>query len=127
MRPEHRAEQVIAVVYVRHPVAHRLVDGILQRARAGVHAPDRRPEQLHPEDVQRLPLHVVGAHVDVAGQTEQRTRGGARHAVLPRPGLGDDTALAHPAGQQRLANGVVDLVRAGMGEILPLEEDARAP
>ena len=44
MRPEHRAEQVIAVGDVRHPVAHRFVDGVLQRpaARRARLAPSRR-------------------------------------------------------------------------------------
>ena len=38
MRPEHRAEQVVRVADVGHPVAHRFVDGVLQRAAAGVDA-----------------------------------------------------------------------------------------
>jgi hypothetical protein len=42
--------------------------------------------------------------------------------MLAGPGLGDDPPLAHAAGQQRLANGVVDLVRASMVEILALEQ-----
>src|SRR5690606_28489707 len=50
-----------------------------------------------------------------------------RHAVLAGAGLGDDPALAHAAGQQRLADGVVDLVRAGVVQVLALEQDARAP
>ena len=36
------------------------------------------------------------------------------------------TRVAHALGQQRLAEDVVDLVRAGVVEILALEEDARA-
>ena len=38
MRPEHRAEQVVGVADVGDPVAHRLVDRVLQRAAAGVDA-----------------------------------------------------------------------------------------
>ena len=126
MRSEHRAEQVIAVGHVGDPVAHRLVDGVLQRLRAGVDTAHGRAEQLHAEDVERLALHVLGAHVDVAGQPEQRADGGRRHAVLARAGLGDDPALAHALREQRLAERVVDLVRAGVREILALQEDARA-
>jgi len=43
--------------------------------------------------------------------------------VLARAGLGDDALLAHLLGEERLAHGVVDLVRAGVVEILALEVD----
>ena len=46
---------------------------------------------------------------------------GAGHAVLAGAGLGDDAPLAHALGQQALADGVVDLVRAGMRQVLALE------
>jgi hypothetical protein len=46
--------------------------------------------------------------------------------VLARAGLGDDAGLAHPPGEQGLAQHVVDLVRAGVGQVLALEEDAPA-
>ena len=83
-------------------------------------------EQAHPEHVQRLPLHVLGAHVDVALEAEQRAGRRRRHAVLAGAGLGDDPALAHPHREQRLAERVVDLVRAGVRQVLALQEDARA-
>ena len=77
MRTEHGAQQVVGVRDVGDPVAHRLVDGVLQRARAGVDAADLGAEQAHPEDVERLPIHVLGAHVDVALEPEQRAGGRA--------------------------------------------------
>ena len=77
-------------------------------------------------DVERLAPHVFGAHVDDALEAEQRAGGGAGDAVLPGAGLGDDARLAHPLGEQRLPERVVDLVRAGMGQVLPLEEDHAA-
>ena len=46
--------------------------------------------------------------------------------MLARTGLGDDAGLAHPLGEQGLAEHVVDLVRAGVVEVLALEEDPRA-
>ena len=52
-----------------------------------------------------------------------RGRGG--HAVLAGPGLGDDPPLAHAAGEQGLADRVVDLVGAGVGDVLTLEPDLR--
>ncbi len=47
--------------------------------------------------------------------------------MLTRAGLGHDPALSQPSGDQRLPERVVDLVRAGMGEVLALEPDARSP
>jgi hypothetical protein len=45
--------------------------------------------------------------------------------VLARTGFRDHAALSHSFGQQRLAQCVVDLVRAGVGQVLSLEEHAR--
>ena len=126
MRAEHRSEQVVRVADVGHPIAHRLVDRVLQRAASAVDAQHFRAEQPHAEHVQRLPLHVLGAHVDVALEAEQRAGRRGRDAVLARAGFGDDAALAHPDGEQRLPERVVDLVRAGMREIFALQEDPRA-
>ena len=126
MRPQRRAEQVVGVADVGHPVADRFVDRVLQRARAAVDRAHLRAQQPHAEDVRLLAGHVDAAHVDDARQPQQRTHGGRRDAVLPRAGLGDDPPLAHAPGEQRLAQCVVDLVRAGMRQILALEVDLRA-
>jgi hypothetical protein len=80
-------------------------------------------EHAHPGDVQRLAPGVDLAHVDRALQAEQGARGGGGDAVLAGAGLGDDAGLAHPLGQERLAQHVVDLVGAGVVEVLALEED----
>src|SRR5438270_203807 len=69
---------------------------------------------------------VLLAHVDGAVQAEQRARGRGGHAVLAGPGLRDHPRLAHPPGQQHLAQHVVDLVRPGVGEILALEQHRAA-
>jgi hypothetical protein len=99
---------------------------VLQGACAGVDAADLGAEQSHPEDVERLAIHVFGAHVDVALQPEERAGGRARHAVLAGAGLGDDAPLAHASREQRLADRVVDLVRAGVRQIFALQENASA-
>ena len=44
----------------------------------------------------------------------------------PGAGLGDDALLAHAAREQDLPHHVVDLVRAGMVELVALEVDFRA-
>ena len=69
---------------------------------------------------------VFRAHVDVALKPKQRGGGGGGDAVLAGAGLGDDALLAHALGEQRLADGVVDLVRAGVIEVFALEIDLRA-
>ena len=47
-------------------------------------------------------------------------------AVLARAGLGDHALLAHAPREQDLADAVVDLVRAGVAEVLALEVDPAA-
>ena len=73
-----------------------------------------------------LAAHVLRAHVDHAVHAQQRADGGGGHAVLAGAGFGDDAPLAHAPGQQRLAQAVVDLVRAGVQQVLALQVDARA-
>ena len=126
MRSEHRSEQIVTVRYRADPVPHGFVDGVLQRAAAGIDAADGGAEKLHAKDVERLPRHVFGAHVDVAVETEQRTGCCRGHAVLPRPGLRDHPPLPHPPREEGLTDGVVDLVRACMRQILSFEENASA-
>ena len=79
-------------------------------------------EQPHAEHVERLALGVDLSHVDDALQPEQGGRGGGGHAVLAGAGLGHQPRLAHLQGQQPLTDDVVDLVRAGVGQVLPLEQ-----
>ena len=45
--------------------------------------------------------------------------------MLPGAGLGDQPPFAHTPGQQRLANSIVDLVRAGVAQVFPLQVDLR--
>ena len=81
-------------------------------------------EQLHPEHVESLALHIDGAHIDDAFEAEQRARRGRRHTVLSGAGLGNDAALSHSLGEKRLTDDVVDLVRAGVGQVLAFEKHA---
>src|SRR5207248_1478138 len=126
MRAERRAEQIVRGADVGDPVAQRLVHRVLQRLAPRLHRDDLGPEQPHPEDVERLALDVLRAHVHRALEPEQRGGGGRGHAVLAGAGLGDHTRLLHAHGEQRLAEHVVDLVGAGVAEVLALEPDARA-
>ncbi len=126
MRPERRPEQVGRVVRpaTQSRIASLIASFSVRLPR--LDADDGGAEQPHADDVQRLPRHVLGPHVDDALEAEQRAGGRRRDAVLTGAGLGDDAGLAHPLGEQRLADGVVDLVRAGVGQVLALEEHAAA-
>ena len=126
VRTRSRAEEVRRVVDAGHPVADRLVDGVLQGARAGLHRHHLGAEQVHAGDVERLALRVDLAHVDHAVEPEVRRGGGRCDAVLAGARLGDHPRLAHPLGQQRLAEHVADLVRARVVEVLALEQDPGA-
>jgi len=87
---------------------------------------DGSAEEPHADDVQRLALDVLATHEDLAGQPEERGHGRGRDPVLSGAGLGNDPRLAHAARQQDLAERVVDLVRAGVAEVLTFEIDAGA-
>src|ERR1035437_9836920 len=126
VRTDAAADHVMGVADVGHPVADRLVGGVLERARTTVDGHDGGAEEAHPVHVERLAAHVLAAHVHGAAEGRPgagRCRG---HAVLSGAGLGDDAALAHALRQQHLAERVVDLVRAGVEEVLALQPDLRA-
>ena len=108
------------------PVAERLVHGVLERARAALHGGHGGAQELHAHDVELLAAHVFAAHVDGALEVEQRAGGGGGHAVLAGAGLGDDAGLAHALGEEGLPEDVVDLVGAGVAEVLALEQDGGA-
>src|SRR5262249_46069252 len=58
MRPDRGAEDIVRRFDGAHPVAHGVVDGIAQRARAGRDRADFGTEQLHTEDVWLLPADI---------------------------------------------------------------------
>jgi hypothetical protein len=126
VRPRHRADAVEGVAHVGHPVAQRVVHRILQRAATRGDGNHLGPQQLHAEHVRRLPFHVMRAHVDHAFQPELGADRGRGHPVLARAGFRDDPGLAHAAGQDDLAQHVVDLVRAGVVQLVALHVDLGA-
>jgi hypothetical protein len=76
---------------------------------------------LHPEYVRPLAPDIDGAHIDLAVKSESRRHGSRGIAMLPGPGLRDDTFLAHARDEQALAHDVIDLVGAGMIEVFTLD------
>jgi hypothetical protein len=123
MRAERGTEDVVRGAHVRDPVAHGFVHGFLERGLAGGDGDDFGPEKAHAGDIERLALHIDLAHVDDAFDAKARAHGGGGDAVLASAGFGDDALFAETLGEQDLAEGVVDLVSAGVQQILALEVD----
>ena len=122
-RSDDGAEEIESLQVV-HPRHERAVHGLLERRLAVVYRDDFRAQRLHPGDVRRLTLDVDSPHVHRALHPHQGRRRRARRAVHSRARLGDETLLSHTLRQQRLSERVVDLVRAGVVQILPLQEKA---
>ena len=117
------AEQIMRVLDVGDPVAQRLIDGILENTVTQRDFHDFGSEHAHAGHIQGLTAGIDLTHVDTALQTEHGAYGGSGHTMLTRTGFGDDAGLAHALDQQRLSEGIVDLVCAGVVQILALEED----
>ncbi len=116
-------DDVVGVFDVRRPVAHGLVDGLLQRSRPDVDGVHLGVVGSHPEDVRPLAVDVGAAHEHLAVDVE--VRGGHRGcgAVLSRARLGDDTLFAHVLRQQHLSERVVQFVRAAVEQVLAFQVD----
>ena len=80
-------------------------------------------EHVHAKHVGLLALDVDGAHVDNAFQAIFGAGGCSGHAMLAGAGFGDDALFTHAPRQQNLAQHVVDLVRAGVVQLVALEID----
>src|SRR2546426_6843023 len=126
VRTYNRPYEVVCVLNVRHPVSQRFVNRVLQGSRPGTYRVNSRTQHLHPIDVELLPLHVLLSHVDLCS----KSKGGAchrrGHSVLACSRLRNDSRLSHPFREQCLAQGVVDLVRSAVEEVLAFEIDFRA-
>ncbi len=126
-RPHTGADQVVGRLDVRDPVADRLARCLLERLRAELDGAHLGTEKPHALDIRMLATHVLGTHVDDALEPEARAHRCGRDTVLSRSRLGDDAPLAEARRKQDLPQRVVDLVRAGVVQVLALEHDAAAP
>ena len=70
MLANYRANQVVCVANVGYPVAHCLIDSILECALAILDRNNSGTQRVHAEHVELLPLAINGAHVDSAVQAE---------------------------------------------------------
>ena len=121
MRPRHGADAVDRVFVFPFICGKGGVHGLFQRPEALRHFNDSRSQNLHAGHIGRLLFDVHRTHVDVALQPEVGGRRGKGHAVLAGAGFGDDFLLAHVFGQKRLAHAVVQLMGAGVVQVLPLD------
>lgn len=81
------------------------------------------PSKFHAEHVKRLAANILGAHINNALHIEHGADGGRGDAVLARAGLGDDAMGAHALREQNLSHHIIDFMRSGMVQILPLQID----
>lgn len=116
-----RANEIERVIGVAAPVADGGRAGITECHIACGDGMHLGTQHLHALHIGMLTLHVGLAHEDLALHIEQRTHRGSSHTMLSGACLGNDTCLAHLAGQQNLADGVVDLMGSGMIKVLSFE------
>jgi hypothetical protein len=121
MRAYAGADQVVRRLNVGDPVADGLARGLLEGARPELDRHHLGAEEVHPLDVRSLAAHVLGAHVDHGVDPEFRAHRRGGHAVLAGAGLGHDPPLSEPLREHGLAERVVELVGAGVEEVLTLE------
>ncbi|KAH3670515.1 hypothetical protein OGAPHI_001030 [Ogataea philodendri] len=121
-----RANNVVCVCQMRHPVSEGLRSGVSQSLGTVGDGNDVGSEDSHPEHVQSLSSDVLCSHENRTLDTELGTGSGSGHTVLAGSGLCDDVGLAESSGNQDLCQSVVDLVRSGMVEVLSLEPDLGA-
>mmetsp|Transcript_98813 Transcript_98813/g.235543 ORF Transcript_98813/g.235543 Transcript_98813/m.235543 type:complete len:583 (-) Transcript_98813:72-1820(-) len=121
MRANCAADDVVSAANVGHPVSQGLVHCILQGAAATLHGHHRGAQLAHSEAIQLLPLGVNLAHIDYTLQVQQRASRSGGYAMLPCTRLRNDPLLAQLNRQQRLTDGVVDLVGARVSQLFTLE------
>src|SRR5207245_6641231 len=115
-----RAHPGVRRLDVRDPVPDRLARRLLERLRPELDRHYLGAEEAHAFDVRMLAPHVLRAHVDDALEPEASAHRRRRDAVLPGAGLRDDAPLSEPSRQHRLPERVVQLVRAGVQQVLSL-------
>ena len=108
------------------PVAYRLRASIRQchvTRRYRVHL---CAEHLHALHISVLTLHIGLPHEYLALHIHQCTHRRRSHTVLSCSRLCDDTCLTHLLRHQYLSDGVVDLMRTGVVEVLTLQVELTA-
>ncbi len=103
------------------PFTQRLGYGILKRRRTGLYGNHLCAQQAHTIYIEGLSNGILLPHKNHTFHPHKRGSRGCGDTVLSGSGLGNQTTLAHLLRKQRLPQHVVDLMRAGVVKILPLE------
>ena len=124
---KHGSEQVIGALHIGHPIADGFIDGIFQGFAATADLFHPGPQQLHPVDIEGLAPHILLPHVNHAFQT----RAGRRPSqwpprVAPRR-FRQSSVFSPSAGEQGLADTVVDFMSPGVVQVFPLQVNACPP
>ena len=77
-------------------------------------------QNLHSGNVGSLLFDINSAHINIALQTEISGGGGKGNTVLTGAGFGDYALFAHIFGKEGFAHAVVELMSAGVVEVLAL-------
>ena len=90
--------------------------GVLQGTKTWLlaDANDLCAEEPHASYIESLTLHIHRTHVDRAVESKMRGRSSRGDTVLPCSSFRDDAGFSHAAGEENLADRVVDLVRTGV-------------
>ena len=123
MRPKRGADAVNGVFVGGEIGFKRGIDRLFQRLESAGDGNDLCAEDFHAGDVRRLLLDVDESHVDFALKPEICGGGGEGDSVLTRAGFRDEFFLAEIFREQTFAHAMVELVGAGVVEILALEID----
>ena len=111
----------MGVFDIGDPAAEGRVDRVFEDAGTVGDWLDLGSQQFHPEDIEALAFDIFFSHVNGAVHVKEGSSSGCGHSVLAGSRFRYDFFLAHPLGQQDLAQGIVNLVGAGVVEVLPLE------
>ena len=127
MRADSGSQQIVGPPGIRDPVLDRCVDGGPQGPIPGSDRDHGSAKSMHAVHVGGLSLDIHLAHVDHARQPQAGTGCGCGHAMLSRTGLRDDPPGADRLRKEPLTDGVVDLVGAGVGQVLAFHPHFRTP
>lgn len=137
MRTDGGSDAVVGGFEVGDPFTHGFVDGVFEGLGAGVdgddlqhaksamtlaeptscqaHLPSQHP---NPKHVQRLSPHILLTHIHHTLHPESSASRRGSDTMLTRTGLGDDPGLSESFGEKDLAESVIDLVGAGVVQVL---------
>ena len=123
MRTEGAAENVVGRTHICYPIAHGFIDRLFECSLPCRHPDHLRSEEPHTRYVEGLALHVHGAHVNHTLHPEPCSGGCRGDTMLACSGFRNDTGFPHSAGEEDLADGVVDFMRSGVQKVFALEID----